>query len=343
MRVYRENLLAAFQEGDRFEIECWPEKGTVVQMGSRLQKAIAKKVSYQLRVANSSPSQVVHFLDHSSGYLIPRVPRDRKIVATLHDLIPLRFPGGLSENQVERFRKTVSYLKECDAVVSVSEYSKREAIELIGLREEQIHVVPNGVTAPRELKARCQEIGRLREAGAQVVVLSIGSLQERKNLRILPGALKAFQQETGLKAGLLRVGPLLDASLSAEIQKVCEPGCFLEAGRLSESSLWQAYQSCDMVIVPSFYEGFGLPVIEALACGKGVAASSQSSLPEVGGEWAEYFNPDSEEEAGRALARLVPAINVTSIEVSRKEAVQGLTWRKHLEGLYQVYESVLAG
>lgn len=342
MQIYRENLLASLGVDDGFKVKCWPNKGSWVESGTKLERLFAKQVAYKKRVRNMEIVDLVHFLDHSSGYLIPQVQSGQKVVATLHDLIPLRFSGGLSKLQVDRFRQTVSHLKKCDAVISVSEYSKQEAVELLGLDEERVHVVANGVDAPSEKLTTCPFVQRLRDSGAQLVVLSIGSLQKRKNLSLLPGALRVFQKQTGVRVGLLRIGPLLDHSLSEEIRVECADGCFLEAGRLEQDSVWSAYQNCDLVFVPSFYEGFGLPVIEGLACGKGVAASGQSSLPEVGKEWAEYFDPNSAEEAGQALARLLPSVDDVEIEQKRKKAVEGMSWRSHLEGIYRVYASVLS-
>jgi glycosyltransferase involved in cell wall biosynthesis len=340
MKVYREQLWAAQVEADCFEVMCWPEPSSPIVRGGRVAKAAAKYLCYPLRVTAQGQAEIVHFLDHSSGYLIPRVRKGQKVVATLHDLIPLRFGAELRADQVERFRSSVSHLQRCDAIVAVSEYSKGEAIELLGISEEKIHVLPNGVNVPAAPDGLCEWCLQLRERGAEAVVLSIGSNQERKNLKILPKSLRRLEQETGLKASLLRVGAPLNDSLAAEIREVCGEDFFIEAGRLDEALLWRAYANCDVVIVPSFYEGFGLPVIEALAFGKGVAASERSSLPEVGGVWAEYFDPDSGEEAGLALAQLVLQKDDQQLAQKRREAVKELTWRKHLEGIFEVYEMV---
>ena len=340
MKVYREQLLASLDEQDSFSVRCWPERNAQVLNGSRVQKMLGKYLRYSARVFGTRDMDIVHFLDHSSGYLIPFVPRGKKIVATLHDLIPLRYPADLSAGEINRFRSSVNHLKKCDALISVSQYSKEEAVDLLGIPADKIHVVPNGVNAPRKELGRCSFVRRLRERGADCVVLSVGSHQPRKNLKILPQSLKVFEKESGLKVALLRVGTHLDAPLRKEIAEVCGEGFFLEAGRLPEESLWSAYYGCDVVIVPSLYEGFGLPVIEAFACGKGVASSNRSSLPEVGGQLAEYFDPDSPEEAGKALARVASCRSDSDKVSQRLEAVCEVTWRRHLEGVLKVYESL---
>ena len=343
MNVYRDQLWDAREDSDSIAISCWPEAGKKISKASRLIKAKGKYLDYPLRVRNDEGADIVHFLDHSSGYLIPQVSKNKKIVATLHDLIPLRFSTDLSTGQVARFRKSVSHLLKCDALISVSQYSKREAIELLGFPEDRIHVVPNGVKVPRDLVGGCEYVQRLRREGGEVVVLSVGSAQDRKNLDILPKAFESLEQKTGLKAALLRVGAPLKSTLATKLRSVCGDQFFLEAGRLSEELLWKSYGDCDIVIVPSLYEGFGLPVIEALACGKGVAASNRSSLPEVGGSLVEYFEPESGEDAGEAMAKLALERDDEVRANQRRRAVGGLTWRRHLEGVFEVYRLIFEG
>lgn len=335
MHVYREQLLACCRPSDPYLIGCWPRQNAKLKQGVRVTRGLAKYFCYPLRVVRGSNADIVHFLDHSVAHLIPSV-RAKKIVATLHDLIPLRYSGDLTSAQVERFRRTVSYLQCCDALVAVSEYSKQEAISLLDLPPEKIFVIPNGVNRPAKINGSYSLVDELRKKGAEVIILSVGSNQERKNLRILPDALRVFRERSGKRVALLRVGARLDVKLSEELQNVCGD-LFVEAGRLEEHFLWKAYANCDLVIVPSLYEGYGLPVIEALSCGKGVAASNRSSLPEVGGSWVEYFDPASAEQAGEALLRVAQEIGHPEREEERRKAVEHLTWRNHLEGIFRVY------
>ena len=162
MRVYREYLYASCKKEDRFEIRCWPRTGVAIGRGTRTGNIFGKYFRYALRVAGSSWGEIVHFLDHSSGYLVPWVPKEKKVVVTLHDLIPLRVPIGLSDAQLARFRRSVFCLQNCDAIITVSNYSKNEAIELLKIDEEKIHVVPNGVAVPEEGLTICPSVKELR-------------------------------------------------------------------------------------------------------------------------------------------------------------------------------------
>lgn len=343
MRVYREQLQRVCSDSSRFKISCWPQAGVSVLRKGRLRCIFDKRVAYQRRVCWTKGQKITHFLDHSCAHLIPSVGRQSKIVATLHDLIPLRFQGELSESQVRRFRRNVSFLSRCDAIISVSEYSKREAVELLGLREEKISVVPNGVSLFQSSDiSEAGLVATLRQAGAQVVLLSVGSTLERKNLTILPAAIREASRVLGQRIGLLRVGASLSPKLRRDIVDEVGEGLLLEAGRLTDFDLGTCYNDVDVVIVPSLYEGFGLPVLEALGCGKPVASSDTTSLPEVGGEMVEYFSPSCGEDAGGAVARAFRSIERGISSEDRKIYAARFSWEQHLQGCFEVYNSLLS-
>ncbi|MFC0019842.1 glycosyltransferase family 4 protein [Roseibacillus persicicus] len=340
MQVYLDNLAAVIVKEDTYQIKHWPSRGEVVVNGGRWERALGKYWQYPNRVRRDSKVDLVHFLDHSSAHLIPKVAKNAKVVATLHDLIPLRFPGGLSKSQVERFERNVFNLKYCDAIISVSEYSKQEAVSLLGIAPELIHVLPNGVSSVPDRIESSEAVNGLRSKGADFVVLSVGSDLKRKNLRILPDALRGFEEETGMRAGLLRVGATLDETLANELGDRLE-GRVTELGRASLKHLQSCYRNCDAVIVPSLYEGFGLPVLEALSFGKSVACSHSSSLPEVGGGCVNYFDPESATEAGKALVACFEELGEEGKRKNRLDRASKFSWREHLLGFYEIYDSLL--
>lgn len=338
MQVYRDRLLEVVPSGGE-EITCWPPKGTPAFSSSRYSRIWAKKVSYPRRVGSVRDIDLVHFLDHSSAYLIPSVRSGLPVVATLHDLIPLRFQGELSGSQIDRFRRNVTNLRKCDALVSVSEYSKKEAIELLDIDPEKITVIPNGVSLPARSKKPSKFVKRLREVGVDFLVLSVGSTRERKNLSILPEAMASFERVSGKKGGLLRIGGKLNDTLVGELASLLGER-FVEAGPLNDEDLWACYQNCDTVFIPSHFEGFGLPIIEAFSCGRAVACSGSSSLPEVGGAFAHYFDPKKGEDAGHALAKCFQEHDDQRCISGRLERAGQFTWQKHLQGISEVYESL---
>ena len=188
MEVYQEAISKELRKRSDIKLTSWPESEGIGSRGGRLVKALGRYGVYPARVlAQRSRYDVVHICDHSSGYLLDYSSGSgRKQVVTLHDLIPLRYPDGLSPRQVSRFRRVTERLRKADHVVSVSEYSKQEAVDLLGLAPQQIQVVPNGVDRPTVDTGNFPQIDSMREIGADFIVISIGSAIGRKNLKASP-------------------------------------------------------------------------------------------------------------------------------------------------------------
>jgi glycosyltransferase involved in cell wall biosynthesis len=351
MDVYRESLLREISPDDDFEIRCWPPAGSwngglggCTGKGplSRFVRAIKKYSAYARRVRNTPAcTAVVHLLDHSMAHLLPDVPVGMKTVVTVHDLIPLSYPGELTPSQQKRFLRNVENLRCADAIIAVSEFTKSEIVEHLGIDPERITVVPNGVSVPDAIPNECAAVNRLRANGADAVLLSVGTTLQRKNLQILPAALKVAAEKSGKRLGLLRIGDLLNADLANELQAVLGEGGLIELGRVDEPTLWSAYRAADVLIFPSLYEGFGLPVLEALACGTAVACSDRTSLPEVGGEVVEYFDPDCDKATGAAVLTALEKARDPSCQSARSAHAAGFSWRSHWIDCDKVYRNLL--
>lgn len=346
MDVYRLALCDALkrrEDSDGFEVISWPQGEPVLDgERSRIRKAFANYMSYPLRVRSETQrASIVHFLDHSSANLIKKIQPGALTVVTLHDLIPLRYPGELNCGQIQRFRKKANQLKEADAIIAVSEYSKNEAIELVGCDPESIHVVPNGVRVLSGKGLKSEVVTRMRERGNRIIVFSIGSTLPRKNLQLLPKALGVAQKILGTKVGLVRAGAKLNGELRKEIESVVGEGGFHEFGRIEQDELDSLYHEIDLVFIPSLYEGFGLPVLEAFAAGKAVVCSDRTSLPEVGKQEAHYFDPDDAESAGRAIAAGSLGKASLSCEERRKAIAGAHSWDRHLDSLFRIYGALL--
>ena len=196
-----------------------------------------------------------------------------------------------------------------------------------------------GVTMPPKENYNSRFVEELRSRGAKHVVLSVGSTLGRKNLSILASCFRALKDNhEDLNVALLRVGSPLPEALRNELQEVLGPDYLLEVGRLEEEELFGCYSNCDTVVVPSLYEGFGLPVLESFAFGKPVVASNRASLPEVGGDLAYYFDPTNAHEMSEALwSSLQPEAERTKC-LQRVEKARELSWERHYKECLKVYE-----
>lgn len=341
MYNYWRELWDVREEGDPFEITCplslsdWQGRPA-----GRVRRAIDRYWRYPAQVGRLAPQGIVHILDHSSAHLIDKVPSGSRVVVTVHDIIPLVDAGGLSSSQVERFRRVVLRLRKADHLVSVSEYTKKEAVRLLDCDPERITVVPNGVCHAGKAAvdwAGRRAIDQWREKNPAGIVLgSVGSTLARKNLKVFVEAAQILR-ERGLTVALARVGALLSDDLRAGLVEHLGEDSVMEFARASSEELNSFYQMLDLMVVPSTYEGFGLPVLEAMQHGIPVISSNASSLPEVGGEVARYFDPLDPSALAEEVARLArPEDRELLREPSRAQAAR-FSWRQHLESFYEIY------
>lgn len=340
MRRYWLELASAWREGDRYTplavIEPTDEK-RVPGLQGRLSRAWQRSVVYPAMIRRSEPAAIAHVLDHSWTDLLSNVPAQTRTVVTVHDLIPLRFPGELSHGQVIRFRRRLERLPKLDALIAVSEYTKSEISSLFAIAPEKIHVVPNGAAqgkcpAPKQGRGKPQATFRIG---------SIGSILRRKNLGILPSSLRHLRNLTDRPIVLERLGEFLPDELAKEIRAILGEGSLVELGSLPDEEVRQFYGRQDVIAFPSLYEGFGLPVLEAMAAGVPVVSSSATSLPEVGGEQVLYFDPQDPEAFARQLAIVANGeLPESWVEDAYRRSCE-FTWRRTLEGVYRVYDSIL--
>ncbi len=342
MRRYWQALSESTQEGDPFRIHSVIQP-TDIGIPPGIQGMAARywqrKYGYPAVIRRRFTGEIAHVLDHSWADMLPHVPPEVLKVVTVHDLIPLRFSAELSAAQAARFKSWVAHVTDAHAVIAVSEYTKKEIQHFFQVPGEKIRVVACGVDLPTET-ALSKPITRPDAEPGTLVVGSIGSTISRKNLAILPEAFSRFAARTGRRIVLVRVGPSLPIELADELRNVLGPAGLVELGRLSDAEVGDFYRAMDVVVVPSLYEGFGLPVLEAMAWCIPVISSNTTSLPEVGGDVALYFDPHSPEELATALAKVAnESVPLRQIEEGYKRAKR-LSWRNCLEGIYQVYEEV---
>jgi glycosyltransferase involved in cell wall biosynthesis len=248
---------------------------------------------------------------HSPANVLPELlPRNCVGVVTLHDLAFLRFPHVLTRaKQLYHRTFTMRSLQRARMIISVSESTRQDAIELVGIPSERVQTVYpciaehfSNVIGEKEIVAFRQQQGL-----TQGFLLYLGTLEPRKNLITLIEAYARLRSEHAIPEKLVIAGGrgwLYDAIL----QKVQTLGLASEvifAGFVAdeEQALW--YHAASAFVYPSLYEGFGLPVAEALACGTPVVTSNVSSLPEAGviegGPRALIIDPGNVEEMAQAM------------------------------------------
>ena len=332
---------AALRWSDQVQIECplGSPPPPVGQADSRWKRGLFRYVRYPALARRHVSNGIVHVLDHSNAHLLRSLPNDARTIVTVHDLIPLRDAGVNSDRQVRRFRRRVMELTRADLLLAVSAYTAGELQTLLGIAPDRIVVAPNGV----DEKHFCGPLvtdPRIDELSTGQTILSIGSTTPRKNLGILPKTLRTLRQQ-GHEVRLVRVGDPLPVDLRNALEHVLGPDRVVEMGKLPDEQLPAVYRQATVLFFPSTHEGFGLPILEAMSAGLAVACSRSTSLPEVAGDAAVYFDADCAASAAAALSRLLADSQLREQLQSRgKQRVKQYTWDRHFEIVVSCYESL---
>ncbi len=281
---------------------------------------------------------------HGTDHLLPPLRRARTVF-TLHDLIFKFFPEyHLPLNRAFLGLMLPRFLRRADAIIAVSECTKRDAIRLYHLPPEKITVIYEGVDPalrPVEDKNLIEQ-ARARYAHDQPFVLYLGTIEPRKNLIALIDAVRALRAR-GLPHRLLiagRKGWLYQATFDHVTRTgMSEAVVFLDY--VPDAELPALFAACDAFVFPSLYEGFGLPPLEAMACGAPVVCSNTSSLPEVVGEAAVLFDPRDVGEIAGAIERVVSDVALRD-ELRAKGIAQAakFSWERAARETLAVYERV---
>ncbi|MGH7764674.1 MAG: glycosyltransferase family 4 protein, partial [Candidatus Dormibacteraceae bacterium] len=218
-----------------------------------------------------------------------------KALTVVHDLAFERHPNAYSTKERAYLRSSTRWAAaRCRLLITPSESTKADLVSLYGVKPERVRVVPLGVSKPKAAPSPPSRLAELDLKGTYV--LQVGRVEARKNQL---AALAAVERLDGVT--LVVAGPERDPAIVARLR--ASSRCRV-LGLVEQPTLELLYQQAGAVIVPSLYEGFGLPVLEAMIRGKVVVAAKASSLPEVGGEAVLYFH----EAAGPdQLAKVIEA------------------------------------
>ncbi|HLI89869.1 MAG TPA: glycosyltransferase family 1 protein [Ktedonobacteraceae bacterium] len=248
---------------------------------------------------------------HSPVNVLPEwAPRDCATVVTLHDLAFLRFPEVLTRAKRLYHRTfTIRSLRRATMVITVSDSTGRDAHELVGIPEERLQTVYLCIDERFSAPVPEEQVSAFREQRGlgDGYILYLGTLEPRKNITTLIDAYMHLRQNYAAREKLVLAGGkgwLYDA-IFAKVREygleseVIFPGFVAD----SEQALW--YRAASAFVYPSLYEGFGIPVAEALACGTPVVTTNVSSLPEAGAGIALGVDPHDAAALAGALHRAI--------------------------------------
>lgn len=287
------------------------------------------------------------YLYHEPNYL--PVPYDGPCVVTISDLSHLRYPALHPMKRVKRLESNLARSMEtARELICHSEFTRDELVNFLGVSPKKIHVVYHGVDPAFRPHTESESHPVLRRYGleAQGYLLSVGTMEPRKNLL---GLIDAFLQ---LPASLRRTYPLVIAGpkgwLTQRTEKAMEAlisgGSLRWLGYIPLEDLPALYAAARGFAYVSLYEGFGLPIVEAMASGVPLLTSDRAAMPEIAGSAALLVNPEDTDEIAAGLRRILLD------DAFRKEAIAGglkraerFTWENTVDETVKVYQSALAG
>jgi glycosyltransferase involved in cell wall biosynthesis len=270
--------------------------------------------------------------------------RFRRVV-TVHDLIYARFPDAHAGIRDRGMRVLVpSAARRSDRVIADSLSTREDLIGLLGIAPERIDVVPLGLGAVQREAALPQAETRERfELGERRVVLSLSAKRPHKNLAALIGALARIPVERRPLLVLPGYPTAYEDELRARAESAGVAADVRFPAWVSDAELEGLWALADVFVFPSLYEGFGLPVLEAMARGVPVACSNASSLPEVAGDAALLFDPVDEGAIASAVERLMSDRELAeTLRARGRERVREFTWERSARLTIESYTRALA-
>ncbi len=302
---------------------------TVTDCGSPLYS-----VREQLELRQKTPSETDLFW--SPHYNVP-ILYSGKLLVTVHDVFHLAQPDMSVPKKLYAKGMFRAVRQKADAIVTVSEFSKDELIRLTGQGKQEVTPIHIGVD-----EAWFDVPDRPRPYG-KPYILFVGSVKPHKNVGGLVRALALAQHKiphdlviVGRREGLLTA----DEEVAALAQSLGERVHF--TGFVQDEHLKQFVKHADALALPSFYEGFGLPPLEAMACGCPALVSNAASLPEACGDAALYCDPHSPEDIAEKLVLLTEDKTLrTSLRQKGLERARRFTWEACAEKTLEVLEKTL--
>lgn len=297
----------------------------------------------RLLAAESALGEIDVF--HATAYAMPRVDRV-PVVLTVHDLTLLRRPElgtGALRRSVESAARRAN---EARLVIADSQATADDLVALAGVAAARVRVVPLGVSAafrplPPET-ARAHVAARFRFD--QPYLLHVGTLEPRKNLPLLIAACAGLWRAGRLTHRLILAGsPGWGAAAVADaIARHGAEQFVVQLGAVDAADLPPLYAGADAVVLPSLNEGFGLPLLEALACGAPVIAANAGALPEVAGDAALLVDPADAEAWADAIRRVVTDEELRSrLRVAGPPRAAPFTWERCARETLAVYREAV--
>jgi glycosyltransferase involved in cell wall biosynthesis len=303
-------------------------------------------VSQQIKAAD-----IFHIVEPCDGHIVYWLKdKGKPIVVTCHDLINFSYPENAQKNtQIPQlsdnaWRYSVRGMKYADRIIAVSDATAKDTAQILNISPTRIKVVPNGVEAVFHPLSK-EEILSFRKQQRipweTTCVLNVGSNHPRKNIDNILKSI-AILQEKGLPIQFWKVGADFSTKQKEFIKTHNLEKNVRYLGKPDKSTLCQIYNAADLLLAPSLYEGFGITLLEAMACGTPVITGNVSAMPEVVGDAGILVDPKNCQEIAHEVLRLHQNIGDRQSIIEQGIARTKLfTWKNTAEEVANLYNDIV--
>jgi glycosyltransferase involved in cell wall biosynthesis len=293
-----------------------------------------------------------HRLDllHSPDFIPPQLGCRRSVI-TVHDLTFLLYPDFLTPGSRRYYNDQIAWaVRHASAIAADSAATQADLVRLLAVPAEKITVIHLGLDpafAPATAEQAATDAEHLAELGLSPgYVLFVGTFEPRKNVAGLLRAYACLRQQRPDSPPLVlagRSGWLFEETLRL-IQALKLEAVVRRLEEAPESHLPALYRGAGVLVLPSHYEGFGFPVLEALGCGTPAVIADRASLPEIAGDAALKVDPDDHQALAEALSRVLDDSGLRAELIRRGfDRARDFTWERTARQTLALYEAVLAG
>lgn len=352
MEVYGDNLAAQFTASpcEEFTIQEYrPELTAMIRVlpeKFNLQMRMARYVSYPSQ-ARHVQGEINHILDHGYAHLLLTLDPKRTVI-TVHDIIPVlagqgKIPGVVPGRRNRLSEFSASFLNKAAHIIAISSSTRQDLITHCGCSPDRISVVYYGLQPgfrhfSDQEQAQCRSNLNLPDMSTKLVLITGAEFYKNQStsLQVFEKLLSISKQPIKL----VRLGRK-SGKWNAMLQKSSAVEHTIHLEYLSPEKMVDLYNGVDCLLFPSWYEGFGLPPVEAMACGTPVVTSNRASLPEAVGDAALIFDPDDVDGLARAVADLLQDKGYREKQITKGyKQIQRFSWQRNARQTRDIYQRV---
>ncbi len=287
---------------------------------------------------------VIHFTNN----LIPRCRSSNiKYVVTIHDMTPWQFPGTLPNRYLSYIKRAITHaVMNSDLILTVSKTIKDELISILNIEHKKIHVAYNGIAHDfwRVSTKTLDEINHLKSKFhlKKNFILCVGVIEERKNIFTLLNAFEKIKKYKDIQLVLVGRPGFGYTKIKQRMNNILDKDDIISTGYVTLNELIGMYDAASIFIYPSLYEGFGIPLLEAMVRGTPIVASKIPTTLEIAGDAALYFdNADDDNALVDCIIKIIEQKSIRDTLIKRgKEQIRNFSWDKVGRMYLNAYQSL---